>query len=102
MFGNAPRAVWEKWAAPDDLNRIELACRALLASPTCYHTASVFDPLSEGRIQVITSRRAYPFRTPLGSVLPPRLDASTGESFPGDYHYNPYTGGALKDAAQPR
>ncbi|MET4614733.1 glyoxylase-like metal-dependent hydrolase (beta-lactamase superfamily II) [Stenotrophomonas sp. 2619] len=33
MFGNAPRAVWEKWAAPDDLNRIELACRALLASP---------------------------------------------------------------------
>ncbi|WWW33907.1 MBL fold metallo-hydrolase [Stenotrophomonas rhizophila] len=33
MFGNAPRAVWEKWAEPDDLNRIELACRALLASP---------------------------------------------------------------------
>jgi glyoxylase-like metal-dependent hydrolase (beta-lactamase superfamily II) len=33
MFGNAPRTVWEKWAAPDDLNRIELACRALLASP---------------------------------------------------------------------
>jgi len=33
MFGNAPRAVWEKWAVPDDLNRIELACRALLASP---------------------------------------------------------------------
>lgn len=33
MFGNAPRAVWEKWAAPDDQNRIELACRALLASP---------------------------------------------------------------------
>jgi glyoxylase-like metal-dependent hydrolase (beta-lactamase superfamily II) len=33
MFGNAPRALWEKWAAPDDHNRIELACRALLASP---------------------------------------------------------------------
>lgn len=33
MFGNAPRALWEKWAAPDELNRIELACRALLASP---------------------------------------------------------------------
>ena len=30
MFGNAPRAVWEKWAAPDDKGRIELACRALL------------------------------------------------------------------------
>ncbi|WP_340568430.1 MBL fold metallo-hydrolase [Stenotrophomonas sp. G106K1] len=33
MFGNAPRALWEKWVAPDELNRIELACRALLASP---------------------------------------------------------------------
>ncbi len=32
MFGNAPRVVG-KWAAPDELNRIELACRALLASP---------------------------------------------------------------------
>lgn len=33
MFGNAPRALWEKWAVPDEHNRIELACRALLASP---------------------------------------------------------------------
>ncbi|ALJ28065.1 MBL fold metallo-hydrolase [Stenotrophomonas acidaminiphila] len=33
MFGNAPKAVWEKWSPADDLNRIELACRALLASP---------------------------------------------------------------------
>jgi len=30
MFGNCPRAVWEKWAPPDELNRIRLACRALL------------------------------------------------------------------------
>jgi len=30
MFGNAPRAVWEKWIAPDELGRIPLACRALL------------------------------------------------------------------------
>ena len=33
MFGNAPRAVWEKWSPPDVQNRIALACRALLASP---------------------------------------------------------------------
>ena len=33
MFGNAPRAMWAKWAMPDDANRIPLACRALLASP---------------------------------------------------------------------
>ncbi len=30
MFGNCPRAVWEKWIAPDDLGRIPLACRCLL------------------------------------------------------------------------
>jgi glyoxylase-like metal-dependent hydrolase (beta-lactamase superfamily II) len=33
MYGNAPRAMWERWSPPDDENRIELACRALLASP---------------------------------------------------------------------
>jgi len=33
MFGNAPKAMWQQWAAPDDSNRIELACRALLARP---------------------------------------------------------------------
>jgi glyoxylase-like metal-dependent hydrolase (beta-lactamase superfamily II) len=33
MFGNAPRAVWSKWIAPDEQNRIPLACRALLARP---------------------------------------------------------------------
>ncbi len=30
MFGNCPKAVWEKWAPPDEKNRITLACRALL------------------------------------------------------------------------
>lgn len=30
MFGNAPRAVWSRWIAPDEQNRIPLACRALL------------------------------------------------------------------------
>ena len=30
MFGNAPRALWSRWIAPDEQNRIPLACRALL------------------------------------------------------------------------
>ena len=30
MYGNCPRAVWERWSKPDELGRIELACRALL------------------------------------------------------------------------
>jgi glyoxylase-like metal-dependent hydrolase (beta-lactamase superfamily II) len=32
MFGNAPKAMWSKWIAPDDQNRIPLACRCLLAT----------------------------------------------------------------------
>ncbi len=30
MFGNAPRALWQRWAAPDAEGRIPLACRSLL------------------------------------------------------------------------
>ncbi|HEY5934576.1 MAG TPA: MBL fold metallo-hydrolase [Kofleriaceae bacterium] len=30
MFGNAPKAMWEKWIAPDERNRIPLACRCLV------------------------------------------------------------------------
>lgn len=30
MFGNAPRALWTRWATPDAQNRIDLACRCLL------------------------------------------------------------------------
>jgi glyoxylase-like metal-dependent hydrolase (beta-lactamase superfamily II) len=33
MFGNAPRAMWARWMVPDELNRIRLATRALLATP---------------------------------------------------------------------
>ncbi|MEC7984606.1 MAG: MBL fold metallo-hydrolase [Myxococcota bacterium] len=30
MFGNAPKALWERWTDADDQNRIQLACRSLL------------------------------------------------------------------------
>ncbi len=30
MFGNAPKAMWEQWIKPDNLNRIPLACNSLL------------------------------------------------------------------------
>src|SRR3546814_7445618 len=43
MFGNAPRAMWARWLAPDEHNRIPLACRALLASPLA-GKAVLFEP----------------------------------------------------------
>ncbi|AOE49895.1 MBL fold metallo-hydrolase [Kangiella sediminilitoris] len=30
MFGNAPKALWQRWVDVDDLNRIDLVCRAML------------------------------------------------------------------------
>ncbi len=30
MFGNAPRALWQRWIEPDERHRIPLACRCLL------------------------------------------------------------------------
>ena len=62
MFGNAPRALWEKWAVPDELNRIELACRALLASPL------------QGRTVL--------FETGIGAFFEPRLRERYGVQEP--------------------
>ncbi|WP_395374626.1 MBL fold metallo-hydrolase [Marinicella sp. W31] len=31
MFGNAPKALWSRWVETDDSNRMEMACRSLLA-----------------------------------------------------------------------
>jgi len=30
MFGNAPKAMWQRWAPADEQNRIDLACRCLV------------------------------------------------------------------------
>ena len=31
MFGNAPKALWSRWVEVDELNRMQIACRCLLA-----------------------------------------------------------------------
>jgi len=31
MFGNVPKALWSRWVEVDELNRIDIACRCLLA-----------------------------------------------------------------------
>jgi glyoxylase-like metal-dependent hydrolase (beta-lactamase superfamily II) len=63
MFGNAPRALWTRWAEPDALNRIPLATRALLASPLNGRTVlfetgigAFFDPASRDRYGVVKAR----------------------------------------------
>lgn len=53
MFGNAPRAVWQRWIQPDDANRIPLACRAALVEE------------ASGRLVL--------FETGIGAFFPPKL-----------------------------
>ena len=63
MFGNAPRALWERWMAVDAHNRIDLACRALLASPLAGKTVlfetgigAFFAPALRERYGVVEDR----------------------------------------------
>ena len=53
MFGNVPKAMWSGWIAPDEQNRIPLACRALLV-----------DDLDGKRVL---------FETGIGAFFEPRL-----------------------------
>lgn len=56
---------------------------------------SIADPRADGSLTVHLTNMVLRYRLPLGSILPPAQDPKTGESFPGSYHFNPYTGGKL-------
>jgi glyoxylase-like metal-dependent hydrolase (beta-lactamase superfamily II) len=59
MFGNAPKAMWDKWIEPDAQNRIPLACRALLLRDRdkniLFETGigAFFDPAMKARFGVV-------------------------------------------------
>ena len=59
LFGNAPRAMWQAWIAPDDHNRIPLACRCLVvrdAGRTLLFEAGIgafFEPALRERYGVV-------------------------------------------------
>lgn len=55
----------------------------------------LIDALQTGVLQVTLYDQSFKWRLPLGSVLPVRVDAKTGEEFPGNYQFNPYTGDKL-------
>jgi glyoxylase-like metal-dependent hydrolase (beta-lactamase superfamily II) len=63
MFGNAPRAMWSRWVAPDSENRIPLACRCLLVTGldgrnVLFETGigAFFDPAMRERFGVVEDR----------------------------------------------
>ncbi len=61
MFGNAPKALWQRWVQVDELNRIELACRSLLIQYRGHNIlletgiGAFFDPHLKDRYGVVES-----------------------------------------------
>jgi len=53
------------------------------------------DAAQPGAMAITFYGRSWQWRLPLGSLLPPKKDQKTGEEFPGNYQYNPFTGQKL-------
>ncbi|HET7780411.1 MAG TPA: MBL fold metallo-hydrolase [Rudaea sp.] len=63
MFGNVPKGMWSQWVKPDEQNRIDLACRALLVDDLDGKTVlfetgigAFFEPKLRERFGVVESR----------------------------------------------
>lgn len=81
MFGNAPRAVWQRWCAPDDQNRIELACRCLLVREDGGRTVlletgigAFFEPAMRERFGVVEDRHVLLDSLAALGVTPEQID----------------------------
>ncbi|KAB2897254.1 MAG: MBL fold metallo-hydrolase [Kofleriaceae bacterium] len=80
MFGNAPRPMWEKWIAPDEQNRIPLACRCLLvrddARLILFETGigAFFSPAMRERYGVVEDRHVLLESLAALGVAPEQID----------------------------
>lgn len=55
----------------------------------------LIDAAQPGSLAITFYGKAQKWRLPLGSLLPPKTDRKTGEDFPGNYLFNPFTGDKL-------
>lgn len=55
----------------------------------------LLSPTEPGAFSFQIGGRTFDWRLPLGSLLPARVDLKTGETFPGNYLFNPFTGDKL-------
>lgn len=66
-----------------------------LVYPGMVDGSRVIDPAKAGELKVVFYGQSHRFRLPLGSLMPPSVDGKTGEQFPGNYRFNPFTGDTL-------
>jgi len=80
MFGNCPRALWERWCSPDEHHRIALGCRGLLIREpgrTVLLEAGIgafFDPASRRRYGVQEERHVLLDSLAALGVAPAEVD----------------------------
>lgn len=81
MFGNAPRAMWERWVRPDDQHRIPLATRALLVTEATGRVVllesgigACFPPELADRYGVVEDRHVLVDQLAAHGVEPPDVD----------------------------
>lgn len=55
----------------------------------------LIDPSAAGNLKYVLVDQTFTWRLPLGSLLSPKHDPRTGEEFPGNYQFNPFTGDRL-------
>jgi hypothetical protein len=58
---------------------------------------SLINADKEGSFAFTAFGEKHEWRLPLGSLLPEKIDPATGEKFPGNFRYNPFTGSKLAD-----
>lgn len=80
MFGNAPKALWERWVTPDGRNRIPLACRCLLVRDGARNIlleagiGAFFSPTLRERYGVMESEHVLLRSLAAVGVLPHQID----------------------------
>jgi glyoxylase-like metal-dependent hydrolase (beta-lactamase superfamily II) len=96
MFGNAPRAMWERWIPPDERNRIPLACRCLLVQDhgrnILFETGigAFFEPVLRERYGVVETEHVL-----LGSLVSSGVPAEAIDVVVFSHLHFDHAGGAL-------
>ncbi len=67
----------------------------LVAYPAKVGGQTLVDATRPGQFSYTLYDQTFRWRLPLGSLMPPRVDAKTGEEFPGNFLFSPYTGEPL-------
>lgn len=106
MFGNAPKAMWEKWIPADEHNRIPLACRCMLVRDAKKNVlietgiGAFFEPTLRERYGVVEDKHVLLASLAAAGLRPEQIDVVVLSHL----HFD-HAGGALtafKPGVQPQ